>query len=192
MENLLQFFSTYKQLFTIIHVFSVIVGMGGALISDILFNLYIQDKKINPTENKTLATLSKIIWISLGVIVLTGFFIFLSAPVQYAHSTKFLLKTIVVAVLIINGFLFWKITHKALHKINFTDMNIRHTYVRIRKLSFAFGAISIVSWITAFILGSIKAIPVSLTYALGIYVLILIGAIIGSQCVEYVLLRKKG
>ena len=62
---------------------------------------------------------------------------------------------IIVFVIILNEYLFWKITHKALKKINFTDTNTHHKYVRIRKMSFAFGAISIVSWLVVFILGSI-------------------------------------
>jgi len=187
---MLQFFAEYKQFSLIIHVFSVIVGMGGALVSDVLFNVYVKDKRINPTENKTLQVLSKVIWISLGVIVLSGLLIFLSDPTGYAKSEKFLLKVIIVAVLIFNGFLFLKITHKALKKIDFIDTNSHHKYVRIRKASFAFGAVSMVSWLSAFVLGSIQSLPVSLSQAVVLYVLVIIIGIIGSQIAEYFIVRK--
>lgn len=187
MLETIEIFAEYKQWFVIMHVFSVILGMGTALVSDILFNVYIKDKKINPTENTTLQVLSRIVWISLGGIVLTGFAIFLSDPVVYMQSVKFLVKMSIVLVIIVNGYLFWKITHASIRKINFTDINSSHKYVRIRRLSFAFGAVSIVSWLLAFVLGSVSSIPVSFGIAMTVYAGMLIIAIIGSQIVEYVI-----
>jgi len=185
MEEMIHFFSKYKAVSIMMHVFSVIVGMGTAIVSDILFNVYIKDKKINPTENKTLEVLSRIIWVSLGFIVLSGLAIFLSDPLKYAISTKFLVKMIIVLVIIINGYLFWKVTHKALKKINFTDTNSHHKYVRVRRASFAFGAVSVVSWFFAFIIGSIPSMSFSLREALGVYISAIVFAIIGSQILEY-------
>lgn len=72
MEEIVSFFVQYKKVFVIAHVFSVIFGMGAALVSDVLFNTFIKDKKINITENKVLSTLSQIVWISLIFIVLSG------------------------------------------------------------------------------------------------------------------------
>ena len=190
MEEVIQFFSKYKQLFVIVHLFSVVIGMGTALTSDVLFNVYIKDKKINPTENKTLQVLSRIVWIGLGFIVLSGFAIFLSDPSQYISSDKFLAKMTIVAVLILNGFLFWKITHKALRKISFTDTNIHHKYVRVRKLSFAFGAISVVSWLSAFVLGSMHTIPFSFGVTMSIYASVLVLAVIASQIMDYMITHK--
>jgi len=191
MEDTIQIFSEYKHFSVLVHVFSVIVGMGTALISDILFNFYIKDKKINPTENNTLKLLSTVIWISLAVIVLSGLAIFLSDPFTYAHSAKFLAKMSIVLVIILNGLLFWKITHKTLKKINFTDTNSRHKYVRVRKMSFAFGAVSMVSWLVAFGLASIPTIPVSYPVVMGIYAVVVVGALVSSQIVEYIITHRK-
>ena len=190
MENTLQVFSEYKHYAIIVHVFSVILGMGAALVSDVLFNVYIKDKKINPTENKTLGVLSRIIWISLGCIVFTGLFIFLSDPIKYAQSVKFLVKMTIVGVIILNGYLFWKITHKSLAKLTFVDTNMNHKYVRIRKVSFAFGAISITSWMSAFILGSVQSIPMSYGVAMGIYGAFILIAVVVSQVVEYIITHR--
>lgn len=191
MENLQLFFTEYKHIIIIVHVFAVVVGMGGALISDVLFNKYLSDGKINPTENSTLFTLTRIIWMSLGLIILSGFCMFLSDPLKYSESAKFLIKMIVVATLTLNGILFWKITHRGLRKINFRDNNFQHKYVRIRKFSFAFGGISIVSWLSAFVLGSIKSIPIHLHQALFIYIGLLLIGIICSQILEYYIVHKK-
>ncbi len=172
------------------HVFFVVIGMGGALIADILFNFYVKDKNINPTENTTLQFLSKIIWVSLAMIVLSGLSIFLSDPLQYAYSAKFVIKMIIVTVLILNGLLFWQVTHASLTKISFTDTNADNPYVRIRKFSFACGAVSIVSWLSAFVLGSIPSISLTLREAGMAYAGLLVVAILGSQIAEYVMVRK--
>lgn len=191
MKDIIQFFVDYKSVFLILHVFSVIVGMGSAIVSDILFNVYIKDKKINPTENSTLEVLSKIIWVSLGLIVLSGFAIFLSDTARYMASDKFILKMLIVFFIIINGWLFARITHGSLQKINFSDTNIHHKYVRIRKMSFAFGSISVISWMSAFILGSIRSIPVSLSKGVLFYLILLIVGIIGSQILDDIIARRK-
>jgi hypothetical protein len=191
METAAIFFTEYKQIFVIAHVFSVVCGMGAAIVSDVLFNFYIKDKNINPTEHSTLEVISRIIWGSLALIVLTGLALFLSDPVAYANSTKFVLKVAIVAVIIVNGFMFWKITHKSLKHINFTDTDSNNKYVRVRKLSFAFGAISLVSWLTVFVLGSVSSIPVSLSIGASIYAVIILFAIIASQALEYFITHKK-
>jgi hypothetical protein len=185
MNDIISFFEQYKTVSIILHVLSVVLGMGAALVSDILFSSYIVDKKINPTENRTLSLLSRVIWISLSLIVLTGIAIFFSNPDKYLHSAKFITKMSIVGVLIINGILFMKVTHQGLKKLNFTDTNINHKLVRVRKLSFAFGAVSMTSWLSAFVLGSLSVVPLSLPVLLGAYVAVLIVAIGASQILEY-------
>lgn len=190
MEETVAFFNEYKQISVITHVFSVIVGMGSALVSDILFNVYIKDKKINIHEDRTLNTLSKIIWFSLFFIFMSGVALFLSDPEKYSHSVKFLIKMTIVTVIIINGYMFQRVVHPALRRINFSDINTHHKYVKLRKLSFAFGAVSLCSWLLAFILGMLSSIPLSYTFSLLFYILILVGAISFSQIVEYRLTHK--
>lgn len=190
MEAVLEFFSEYKSVSVITHVFSVIIGMGAAIVSDILFNIYIKDKKINPTENSTLETLSKIIWVALWLVVLSGLAIYLSNPMKYMNSPKFLLKMIIVGIIIINGYMFARITHGSLRKINFRDTNVHHKYVKIRKLSFMFGAISIVSWLIAFVLGSVPSIPVSFFTGLTFYFVLLAVAIIVSQILDIIVSNR--
>lgn len=185
MEETINIFAEYKSVSVILHVFSVIVGMGTAIVSDILFNIYIKDKKLDIHENKTLNILSSIIWTSLGFILLSGIFIFFSDSVKYMNSPKFLLKMVIVGFVIINGYAFQRIVHPSLRKINFTDTNSHHKYVKVRRLSFAFGAISITSWMSAFILGSISKIPVSFFTGLSLYLFMCLGAVVVSQLVEY-------
>ena len=192
MTYVIEFFAEYKIFSTILHVFSVIVGMGTALVSDVLFNNYIRDGRIQKGENRTLSTLSTIVWASLGCIVVSGVFLFLSDPLMYASSVKFLVKMTIVGVVIINGYVFHRLIHPSLQKIDFIDTNVRHKYVRLRKLAFACGAVSLISWMLAFVLGMLGHIPLSYLEAIVGYVGILFGGILFAQIVEYMLIRKKG
>ena len=185
------FLGDNKRIFVIIHVLAVIIGMGGALISDIFFNIYIKDKKIQPNENKTLGILSTIVWTGLFFIVLSGLAIFLSDPIKYSQSVKFLVKMTIVGIIIINGYAFFRIIHPALRKIDFTDSNIHHKYVKLRKIAFAMGAISLTSWLVAFVLGMIKTIPISYEMAMLTYLIIGLFGIFFSQAIEIRLTHKK-
>jgi hypothetical protein len=190
MEETIEFFGNYKHISVIIHVLSIIDGMGAALISDILFNLYIKDRKIKPHEDSTLNTLSNIVWFSIFFIVMSGLALFLSDPVKYIESTKFLVKMTVVGAVIINGYLFQVFVHPALRKIDFTDTNMHHKYVKIRKMSFAFGAISLASWLSAFVLGMLGHIPLSYLEAITGYIAICFGGILVSQILDYKLTHR--
>lgn len=190
MEETIEFFSKYKEVSIILHVLSVIAGMGSAIVSDILFNTYIKDKKIHPDENRTLSVLSNVIWISLIFIVLSGFAIFASDPNKYLNSVKFLTKMSVVGFIILNGYCFQRFIHPSLRKIDFKDQNLHHKYVRIRKLSFAFGSISLSSWLIAFLLAMLDSIPVSYPIAMLLYLAFCIFAVLMSQILDKIITRK--
>jgi uncharacterized membrane protein YwzB len=190
MEEVIDFFAAYKNIAVIMHVLSVVVGMGAALISDILFNSYIKDKRISKAESRTLEILSKVVWMSLAFIVTSGLMLFVSDPIKYSHSVKFLVKMTIVGVIIVNGYAFWRLVHPALKKINFTDTNMHHKYVKLRKLSFALGSISLASWLSAFVLGMLGHIPVSYLEAITAYISICFGGILVSQIIEYRMIRS--
>jgi hypothetical protein len=123
--------------------------------------------------------------------VLSGIFLFLSDPFGYSSSVKFLVKMTIVGVVIANGYVFGRLIHPALLKINFTDTNIHHKYVKLRKLSFACGAVSLVSWLSAFVLGMLGHIPLSYLEAIAGYIALCFGGIIIAQIVDHRLTHIK-
>lgn len=92
MTSSIAFFASIKAFSIIFHVLSVVIGMGGALIADLLFSFYAIDKKLKHSEISTLALLSKIVWYSLLAIIISGVFIFFSDPEKYMASAKFITK----------------------------------------------------------------------------------------------------
>lgn len=182
------FIAEYKHFFTIAHVLAVVLGMGTAVVTDILCLRFGFDKKLSVFEVGTIRFLSQVVTISLVGIVCTGALMFLSDPERYLNSVKFLTKMTIVAVLCVNGFL--------LHRYVFSHFGDRNILTSprartLRKISFALGAVSLVSWVSALSLGVLLHIPVSYNMAILIYGAVLGIAVVASQIIETALLERK-
>lgn len=174
MEETILFFTDNKPIFTVMHVLSVIFGMGAALVSDLLFNFYTKDKELSNTELGTLSILSKIVITSLPIIILSGIGIFFSNIEKYIHSAKFLVKMTVLLILLINGFILDKYVWSHLLKKKFF---ISPREKKFRQISFVCGTISIVSWLFVCTLGVLDSVSISYTILLEIYLVLIAGGI---------------
>lgn len=190
MEEISLFFAEYKQVSIGVHVLAAVVGMGAALFSDALFNRFIADFKIDRLEHRIFSVLSKIIWISLFVMLLSGTAIFMSDIVGYGGSDKFLAKMTVVLLIILNGFFFKICIDPSLRKINFSDTNNQHKYVKLRKLSFAFGAVSVISWLFACTLALYKGSHFSYSTIMLTYAGLVLVGVLCSQILERMIVKK--
>ncbi len=174
--------SVIKTPVTILHILSVVVGMGAALSSDVLFAFYSKDKKLNPTELKTLTALSHMVLFGLIFIILTGTMLFLSNVPQYLVSVKFLVKMTIVVILLINGFILHTYIWKHLTRKGFLTLK-REGF--IRKVSFACGAISIISWIFILILGVLHSVSVTYSFLIALYLVVLMCGISTALLIEH-------
>ncbi|MDB4984597.1 MAG: hypothetical protein JWM20_776 [Patescibacteria group bacterium] len=156
--ELTEFFSDIKIPMTVVHVISVVFGMGAALMSDVLFNFYGKEKKLSRASLATLRFLSVAVWWGLLVIAISGVGLFLSDIAKYAHSIKFLSKMSILAVLVLNGYVLHAIVWKHVAKKGFLT-NPKESLMR--RLSFACGAISLISWVGVCALGVLDAVPFS-------------------------------
>jgi uncharacterized membrane protein len=182
----------YRGLVLAGHFLGVALGLGGATITDIFFFKFLKDFRISEWEAEVMHTLSQVIWFALALLVLSGFGLYLPETERLNQSAKFLVKMIAVAVLIVNGSFLNLLVAPKLVKISFGE---RHRHEagelhHIRKLAFALGAVSLVSWYSAFILGMLRASPLEFLPLLLIYLFLLGGAIIGSQVMERSLSKR--
>ncbi len=189
-KKYLYFFAEYKQVSIGVHVLAVVLGMGSALFSDALFNRFIADFKIDRFEHRLFSVLSKIIWVSLFVILASGLAIFMSDIVSYSSSDKFLAKVTVVLLIILNGFFFKICIDPSLRKINFSDTNGQHRYVKLRRLSFAFGAVSVISWLFACALALYKGSHFSYSTIMLVYASLVLVGILCSQILERMIVKR--
>lgn len=176
-----EFFQDIKTPTTVVHVISVILGMGGALVSDVLFSFYGKDKKLNETEISTLSILSTLVFYSLILIILSGSFLFLSDTAKYMGSAKFLAKMSILVVLLINGYLLNKSVWPHLLKKDFFVSNKERN---IRRLAFACGAISVISWLSIASLGVLDSLNMSYGIIISIYLFVILCGIAVSLLVE--------
>ena len=184
-------FAEYKLIFLILHLLGFALGLGGATFSDIFFFKFLKDFKISVSENKTLETFTKFIWIGLFLSWVSGLAFFLGNYAALMESSKFLLKVIVVSVVTINGAALTLFVSPHLTNIHFIGkLEATHLH-KLRRIAFALGGISITSWYTAFILGTLASIPLPLSALVAIYALMLTFAISVSQVSEHALSHKK-
>ncbi|PIR87041.1 MAG: hypothetical protein COU11_02310 [Candidatus Harrisonbacteria bacterium CG10_big_fil_rev_8_21_14_0_10_49_15] len=191
-SGLILFLAESHSLLIILHTIGFAVGVGAATATDIFFFKFLKDFRISEQEAGTLHTLSQIIWAALGLVALSGLGLFWPEASTLLATDKFLVKVLVVGVIIVNGALLNLLVAPRLVNISF---GVKHEHMRgelhrIRKLAFALGAISMVSWYTALILGSLHDLQFGFAQILGTYLVVLAVAIAGSQVVEAAVAKR--
>ena len=111
--------------------------------------------------------------------------LFLPKAETLLHTPKFLVKSIIFLILVINGgilhqFILPRLVQFSFHKNVWLIKNI----LSIRHAGFITGAISIVSWYSVFLLGTFKHFPWSFFQIFGVYLLIILVAITISLLIE--------
>ena len=179
-----------KSAAIILHLIGVVIGAGGAYVSDFLYLKSTKDGSLDVKELRTLRRASKIVWFGLVILFASGIILFSLNPAVYAASSKFLTKMAVVGVLTLNGFLFHFVHMPVLHRTTDGKLFRSKEFLRKGSIIYASGAVSIVSWTSAIVLGFLRSIPYTFAQAFGIYILIVAVAIVGAL-IQFRFLSKK-
>ncbi len=191
----MEFFTVGKPVFVILHALSAAIGLGAVIITDSLFFKFLKDFRVSKKEAETLNLISKVIWVAIASLFLTGSALYFSAPAEYLAKSKFIAKLIIFLVIILNGFLLNIFISPYLQKISFNNdaenlkRNIKIRF--LRRIAFASGAISLISWLCVFLLGSVRSIPLSAQEALSVYIALVFIGVLGSQVFAQILKKKK-
>lgn len=185
--NFIPLLAANYQLLIFGHLLGVIMGFGGAIITDLLSLKFLRDGRMKESEADVLHTISQVIWLALAIILLTGAGLFLPQADQLLHSSKFLVKMTVVAVIITNGSIFRFVVEPRLLRIFSVGEpgSLPAAPRALRRLAFALGGISSSSWMTAFVLGLLPPLPYTYPQILMAYLFVLAGAISTTQLAEY-------
>lgn len=156
-------------IYVILHVFGAILGAGSAYVSDSMFFLSVKDSKFTKKEIEFLHLGSKMVWLGVGILVLSGALLLSQDVEGYLASSKFLAKMTVVAIIVLNGLVF-----------HFKHMPVIERHVG-KKLSdskefgkkaggiVASGALSMISWTATVVLGVVPSVPWSYWTIVGLY-----------------------
>ncbi len=173
-----------------LHILGVVFGLGAATVTDVMFLHFMRNFRIERREAEIMETLSKIIWVGLGLLVVSGLALMLPRWDFFVGSERFLMKMTAVAIVLINGLFlnFW--LQPRARKISFIkpERELSQKEIdersRLRRTAFVLGGVSVVSWYGAFAL----AVLTMLTLSYGELFLIFVGlmgvAVLGSQIKE--------
>lgn len=183
----------YKGLIVLLHAIAAAIGVGAVTITDVFFFRFLKDYRISHSEAETMQTLSNVIWFALGLLVLTGIGLYLPESAALLLKSKFVMKMFLVLVLIVNGVLLNLVVHPRLVDISFGESHVHHPgeLHHLRKLAYAFGGISLVTWYSVFILGSLRGVPFSVIEMLAGYAVLIVIVVAGSQYMDYLVAHKK-
>jgi len=185
--NIIDTLAAIHDSLIVFHVLGVVLGFGGTVMADIMFFKFLKDGKVSTFENDVLRTISQVIWFALALLLLTGAGLFVAEMELLSGSPKFLTKMVVVGVILVNGALLNIFIAPHFEKIIFGGVGADEQLIRFRrlkKLAFALGAISTLSWGSAFLLGALRRIPMDLGTALGVYGAVLLIGVMVSQIME--------
>lgn len=188
-DLILAFFGEHKLFVLTVHIIGTAVGLGGATVSDILFFRFLKDFKVSRKEKEVLDVLKSVIMAALGLIALSGVFLYLPDSARYNASPAFLAKASIVGVVTINGIALHVFVAPHLLRMNLKKETSLWSPWHIT--AFALGAISFVSWYSALLIAMLKTeLPFSYRAFMGGYALCLLCAVIGSQVIRVVLMKK--
>ena len=187
--------SSLAPLFLTLHILGVVIGMGGATITDILFFDFLRDFTISEKEAAVMRRLSHIILLALAAIAISGLGLFLGDIPRYATSAAFMTKMILVGIVTINGVAMHSFVSPRLVELSFAHWPHKdpHSVHRLRILAFALGAVSFTSWYGSFFIAMLKRhLPVGTTVAhlMSGYAIILLCALVVSQGCRILLSRQ--
>lgn len=176
----------WRPLWVLLHLFSMVLGLGGATYSDLLLFRFLRDYKISHKEADILRVMSRVVLTGIFLAFISGILLFLPESERLLQTPKFLVKAIVFFVLCLNGFLLHLLVLPRLIRFSFhRDHYLYKNMVHLRHLGFAMGAVSFTSWYTVFILGSLQVVPYSFSFLLSLYIVLLLMAVATALLLEY-------
>lgn len=182
-----QFLSDWQTLIVLVYLIGLALGAGGATFSDVFFIKFLKDLKISHEEAGVLRTVSQVLWLGLGLVVISGVGLYFITAAAAYPSNQFLAGAVAVAVIVVNGaFLNLKVAPHLVH-IFFGD-DPRKTPVeelrRERRVAFGLSAISLISWYSLLVLTAWTGIPFPVSVILLVYLILLIAAVAAGQVLE--------
>jgi len=172
------------DLLALFHVFSLIIALGGATYSDLLLFHFLKDLKVNEKEAEIMEFMGKAVFIGLGLAAISGALLFFADTEKYLSSSKFPAKMVIFLIIFLNGLALHNYMMPRLLHVVFSNEVQSKESLTIRRRAFLFGAISVVSWYSAFFLGFVKSTDFSVLQILLAYLVLILFAIAGGQATE--------
>lgn len=187
---LLVLLAHFRILMFMAYLFGLMMGVGGSIVYTVLFFKFLRDYRLSDVEKETLDGVAQVVTIGLGLVLVTGLGLFIPLAAWYTMNPEFMIALIAGAVLAIQTIMVkTDIVHRlsAVYESNIIPVDADHAYMR--KLSYALGAVGLVSWITLAIVSFVN-LNWSFIGLLSAYCIVVTIAVVWSQFAEYSLYKR--
>ncbi|MBS9525084.1 hypothetical protein KIH41_10885 [Litoribacter ruber] len=178
MTGVIELFQEAREYTLTVHLLGMVLGLGGTTVIDIMIFHFLRNFKINNQEAVIMHLISQIIIIGLILLIVSGVALFLTDIEGYLSNDRFMMKMTVMVVVILNGGVLNLYITPALEEISLLKKDLQKNNT-LKKTSFAVGAISMLSWYSAFFFAMIKDLSYFSYVALLIPYLLFLGLAIG-------------
>lgn len=165
------------------HLIGFALGVGGATISDLMFLKALKQKKLSIEHYNFLKLLSKVIWIGLGLLIVSGLVIFYliyseQGSLPMLGSPRWQMKLSLVVVILINGLVFKNKVFPFLNQLIGNQLSMDNMGRKVWALAIS-GTISILSWYSILVISLLpRTVRPHLLIFIGIYLILLVLGII--------------
>jgi hypothetical protein len=175
-----------RQYSLTLHLLGMVFGLGATIVVDVMFIHFLASLQISVRESVILHLLSQMIILGLILLILSGVGLYMTDIEGYNSSGRFLMKMVTVLVATVNGLVLNLYVTPKMDKISLVEED-QGQHETLKKIAFALGGISIVSWFSAYFLAMIKVLSeFSFTTLLLAYLALLVAAVVGSQIAKKV------
>ena len=168
-----------------VHLLGLVLGLGGALILDVMIFHFLNNFKISTREAVIMHLLSQMIVLGLILLFVSGVAITFTDLDGYLENPRFLMKMTVVGIIALNGAVLNLYVAPQMELISLREED-RESNQKLVRVSFIVGAISAISWLTAFFLAMLEILETFSYIALLLaYLLLLAIAVSGGLITKY-------
>lgn len=177
------FLGEMRMFIEAVHALGFALGIGAASSVVFLFGRFLRDFNIDDTEMQTLKWISELVWLGLGLILISQFAYFVAHSEVLAFSSTFLVQTIAIFVAVITGAVLMIVFAPILAVIPFGEKSEqkeskRFSLLRLKRPLFVWGGIALSSWYFAFIMDYIPPEIPFVTLFISYLIVLLLAAIV--------------
>ena len=162
-----------------LHLLGLVLGLGGALILDVMIFHFLKNFKISTREAVIMHLLSQMIVLGLILLFVSGVVIVFTDLHAYLENQRFLMKMTVVGVIALNGVILNLYVAPKMELISLREED-RESNQTLVKVSFIVGAVSAISWLAAFFLAMLDVVETFSYITLLIAYVLLLGLAISG------------
>ncbi|GEM_PF-6199839 len=191
--DLADFLLTAEASLVVILGFAIAIGVGGAALTNILFFKFLSDFIISKEEYEVLKVIAQVTAVALVAVLMFGLALLYTPAAEPMVAESILLGLLGIALINVLAEVclnFW--IGPAIVKISFDEphFTLSEDLNAARRLAFALGAVSMVSWFAMMVLITLRDLDLNIQPVMTAYAVFVILAVVISQLIDRSLVNE--